>query len=207
MIHEREKAVLLSDEGIPQSEIAEKLGRSIIWVQKWVRRAREGQTLNDLPRSGRPREIKDSTRSQITSGLEEKSVGSLRRTERKLQQVKEVKELCRGNRWTFVHDGAHAHRAKKDQGMAWRAKKLRVSAGQQIVPTSTSSKPFGEWLSKRFSVVNPSLMTKFGKEREKLGTKIPLEVVQRQITGWGRRLSAVIGSQEDTPNIKRWWMV
>ena len=29
-----------------------------------------------------------------------------------------VKELCRGNRWTFVHDGAHAHRAKKDQGMA-----------------------------------------------------------------------------------------
>ena len=29
MIHEREKAVLLSNEGIPQSEIAEKLGRSI----------------------------------------------------------------------------------------------------------------------------------------------------------------------------------
>ena len=39
--------------------------------------------------------------------------------------------------------------------------KLRVSASQQIVPTSTS--PFGEWLNKRFGVVRPSLLTKFGK--------------------------------------------
>ena len=58
-----------------ESEIAEKLGRCVVWVQQWIRRAREGQTLNDLPRSGRPREIKDSTRSQIMSGLEEKSFG------------------------------------------------------------------------------------------------------------------------------------
>ena len=67
-------------------EVAAELDQSIRWVQKWVKRDRDGQEMTDMHRPGRPRTISEEIREEIVELLEDKEVGSLRRAKRKLSQ-------------------------------------------------------------------------------------------------------------------------
>jgi len=67
-VAKRVRAVLLADEGLENQVIAERLSMGINGVGVWRRRfAEQGVEglLRELPRSGRPRTIPDSTRSEI----------------------------------------------------------------------------------------------------------------------------------------------
>ena len=75
--------------------------------------------------------------------------------------VPEVKELCGDNSWTFVHDGAPAHRAKKTK--QWLEEQKVSSLNWPENSPDLNTKQSGELLSKRFSAVNPNLLTKSGR--------------------------------------------
>jgi hypothetical protein len=66
----RAKILLLAAEGVPNSEIAERLGISRPTVIAWRRRyAREGLTgqLADRPRPGRPQTVRRDRRAEIVA--------------------------------------------------------------------------------------------------------------------------------------------
>ena len=65
---QRAKLLLLAADGVPNTEIAERLGISRPTVIAWRKRyAREGLTtqLADRPRRGRPQTVRRSRRAQI----------------------------------------------------------------------------------------------------------------------------------------------
>src|SRR5690242_13308458 len=80
----RTAACAMSAAGIPQQDIAAQLGKSVWWVGKWVGRQSESKSMNDLPRSGRPRKTTKEEDDRAVELLEESEVGSLRRVKRKL---------------------------------------------------------------------------------------------------------------------------
>ena len=104
-------------------------------------------------------------------------------------------------RWTFLHDGAHW--AKKTK--AWLEEQKVKSLGWP------ANSPDLNIMRNHLGMVRQRREPKSGDEiwqvARETWDQIPLEVVQRQITDWGRRLSAVTESQGAHPNIKRWWMI
>ena len=81
----RKTAVELRKAGLLEGEIASQLGKSLPWVQKWLRREREGENLEDRPRSGRPTKLTKEVKKKIVKLLENKNVGSVRKVKRKLE--------------------------------------------------------------------------------------------------------------------------
>lgn len=71
--------------GLLKEEIASQLGKSLPWVQKWLRCEREGENLEDRPRSGRPTKLTNGVKKKIVKLLENKNVGSVRKVKRKLE--------------------------------------------------------------------------------------------------------------------------
>jgi transposase len=78
-------AVELWKAGLFQAEIALQLNKSVPWVKKWIRRDREDQSMDDLPRSGRPVKLTMEVKEHTAQLLSDKSVGSVRKAKRKLE--------------------------------------------------------------------------------------------------------------------------
>ena len=68
MVVQRAKLLLLAAEGVPNSEIAERLGISrptvIAWRKRYVREGLTGR-LTDRPRAGRPQTLRRDRRTEI----------------------------------------------------------------------------------------------------------------------------------------------
>lgn len=64
-IKERELIVKFHQQGKNQQEIADLLGCSQPTAHKWITRFKRGETLNTLPRSGRPTKLTKKTLSQL----------------------------------------------------------------------------------------------------------------------------------------------
>ena len=83
----RKTAVELRKTGLLEQEIATQLGKSLGWVKKWLRREREGETLEDRKRSGRPTKLTKKVKKKIVKLLENKQIGSVRKVKRKLEDM------------------------------------------------------------------------------------------------------------------------
>ena len=104
----RIQACALSSAGISQEEIASQLGKSLRWVSKWIGRKKDGQTMHDLPRSGRPRKTQRADDDRIVELLEDPAVGSLRRVKRKL-----LEEETDVSTWTIRQRALKAEKKNK----------------------------------------------------------------------------------------------
>lgn len=85
----RHAAVTLHEAGLDSKSIANQLGTSQRSVQRWIKRKREGESLEDHPRSGRPSKYL-RVKAAIKQALKSKEHGSVRRAATKVSNEVEA---------------------------------------------------------------------------------------------------------------------
>ena len=78
-VQQREIIIKLREEGKKQQQIANIIGCSQVSVSKWISRYKSGRTLETLPRSGRPTQLKPS----VLKKLRTKLVSEIKKTNEK----------------------------------------------------------------------------------------------------------------------------
>jgi len=68
-VQQREIIIKLREEGKKQQQIANIIGCSQVSVSKWSSRYKSGRTLETLPRSGRPTQLKPSVLKKLRTKL------------------------------------------------------------------------------------------------------------------------------------------
>lgn len=98
----RHQAITLHQAGHPSHFIAQQLGTSIRSVQRWVKRVRDEEPLEDLPRAGRPRKAHRVV-DAVKAALKSREHGSVRRVAAKVSN--ELEDISKSS----VHRLAQQH--------------------------------------------------------------------------------------------------
>ena len=108
--------------------------------------------------------------------------------------VPEVRDLCRNSSWTFVHDGAPAHRAKMTK--KWlEEQKVRSLGWPANSPDLNIIETIWNMVKQEIKRREPKSADEIWQAAKETWDNVSLEEVRRQFSGWGRRLSAVVKNQ------------
>jgi len=157
-VEERSRAVECYYHVKNLEEVAKKFNRSPSWVLKWVRRAEEGRSMQDLARSGRPKSLSPEAAEKARELLKTVEEGSTRRAARRL----EMDGVASVSHVTVL-------RAAKQLGMRnvrERPRPLLTDAQKhKRVLFALTSRPAGYWRKVIFTDESPFLL--FGPPRRR----------------------------------------
>jgi len=191
----RKTAVELRKTGLLEQEIATQLGKSLGWVKKWLRREREGETLEDRKRSGRPTKLTKKVKKKIVKLLENKQIGSVRKVKRKLEDMD--LSLSRPTIAKGAHEmGKKYKKRKKKPLLTDLQKKKRLKFARVEIKKGPQK------LCKQYVFYDESVFEGFTTSRGQwvdeiwnaaceAWDNISLQTIRRLISGWGDRLTAV----------------
>lgn len=122
-VEERSKAVERYKHLENYRQVAKEFKKSPNWVKKWVRRAKNGLSMHNLPRSGRPQTLSSAEEKKAVELLKDTHEGSLRRVSKRLRR-----------------DGGASPARSTLQRMAKKRRMRYVSERRQPLLTNTQKK-------------------------------------------------------------------
>lgn len=128
----RAQAIALRNAGKTREEVAQSLGRSVRWVQKWWQRYKKGDSLHDKPRSGRPSCL-TSRAKDIIRKAKGKRHQSCRRLSQRLKNLGETASKNTVHRYLTKKLGLKAYKRRKIPRLTKLQKEKRLTFAKKYV--------------------------------------------------------------------------